>query len=150
MGLVVAVLWIAPEYSTFYLKYCTYGAGATTTTSPYEPAVCGWGLTYAKLFASAFVIAPIEEVFFRSFLYRRIQAVDFTKVPHNRFDLSAFLWMVLIFSLEHNRILAAAMAAAVYGWLYLRWGLGAAVTAHVVTNFALGAYVIVFNQWGFW
>lgn len=148
-GLLMAVVWIAPEYSSFYCDYFTYGA-TLDDPSPYAPAQCGWQLTLAKLCASAFVIAPVEEIFFRSFLYRRIQSRDFLSVPLTRFDLSAFCWMVVIFTLEHNRPLVAAVAGALYGWLAIRRGIGSAIVAHVVTNFALGVYVIRFNEWAFW
>ena len=123
---------------------------ARSGSGPYDPAVCGWTLTIVKLIGSAFVIAPVEEVFFRSFLYRWLQNRDFTAVPLSRFDLSAFLWMVFLFTLEHDRPLAAAMAGGVYGLLAIRWGLGSAILAHVVTNLALGLHVIYHGAWEFW
>ena len=115
-----------------------------------HPAVCGWTLTIVKLIGSAFVIAPVEEVFFRSFLYRRLQARDFRAVPLSRFDLSSFLWMVFLFTLEHDRPVVAALAGAAYGLLAIRFGLGSAIVAHVVTNLALGLHVICRGEWWFW
>ena len=92
----------------------------------------------------------MEEVFFRSFLYRRLQARDFRAVPLARFDLSSFLWMVFLFTLEHDRPVVAALAGAAYGLLAIRFGLGAAIVAHVVTNLALGLHVIYWGEWWFW
>ena len=112
--------------------------------------MCGWTLTIVKLVGSAFVIAPVEEVFFRSFLYRWLQSRNFAAVPLSRFDLSAFLWMVFLFTLEHDRPVAAAMAGGIYGLLAIRWGLGSAIVAHVVTNLALGLHVIYHGAWAFW
>ena len=153
-GVLVTVLWIAPEFSTFYRTWFCWPIGslpaAPTGPSPYEPSVCGWTLTLAKLVGSAFVIAPVEEVFFRSFLYRWLQKRDFLSVPLSRFNLSAFLWMVFLFTLEHNRPLAAAVAGAVYGLAAIRWGLASAVVAHVTTNLLLAIYVIHQNAWAFW
>ena len=152
-GLVVNVLWIAPEYSTWYRTWMELPIGElppASGPSPYEPSVCGWPLTIVKLIGSAFVIAPVEEVFFRSFLYRRLQARDFRAVPLSRFDLSSFLWMVFLFTLEHDRPVVAALAGAAYGLLAIRFGLGSAIVAHVVTNLALGLHVICRGEWWFW
>ena len=152
-GLVVNVLWIAPEYSTWYRTWMELPIGELPPAagpSPYEPSVCGWPLTIIKLIGSAFVIAPVEEVFFRSFLYRRLQARDFRAVPLSRFDLSSFLWMVFLFTLEHDRPVVAALAGAAYGLLAIRFGLGSAIVAHVVTNLMLGLHVIYRGEWWFW
>lgn len=152
-GLVVCALWIAPEYSTWYRTWLELPIGVPPPApgpSPYEPSVCGWPLTIAKLVGSAFVIAPVEEVFFRSFLYRRLQAEDFRAVPLSHFDLSSFLWMVFLFTLEHDRPVVAAIAGAAYGFLAIRFGLGSAIVAHVVTNLALALHVICRGEWWFW
>ena len=153
-GLLVWTLWVIPENYTWYRTYLCWPLGTpdamSTEASPYDPAVCGWPLTSLKLIGSAFVIAPVEEVFFRSFLYRWLQRRDFTSVPLSRFDLSAFLWTVFLFTLEHDRPVAAALAGVVYGIAAMRKGLGCAIIAHVVTNFALGIQVICRGAWGFW
>ena len=154
IGVLVTILWIAPEFSTFYRTWFCWPIGSlpasSSAPSPYEPAVCGWALTVAKLVGSAFVIAPVEEVFFRSFLYRWLQKRDFLSVPLSRFNLSAFLWMVFLFTLEHDRPLAAAVAGALYGFAAIRWGLASAIAAHVTTNLLLAVYVIHQNAWAFW
>jgi CAAX prenyl protease-like protein len=142
-GLAVFVLWIwAPAWP--------YDEPAAPVNLPYAPQTCGWCLTIAKLVGSAFVIAPAEELFFRSFLYRRLITRDFTSVPLSRFDLSAFLWVVFLFTLEHDRPLAAATTGAIYGLLAIRFGISSAIIAHVTTNFVLGLHVIFNNAWRFW
>ena len=154
VGILVTVLWIVPEISTFYRTWFCWPLGslppAPTAPSPYDPAVCGWALTIAKLVGSAFVIAPVEEVFFRSFLYRWLQNRDFRAVPLSRFDLSAFLWTIFLFTLEHDRPLAAALAGALYGFAAIRFGLAGAITAHVTTNLLLALHVIFSHAWAFW
>ena len=154
VGILVTVLWIVPEIFPFYRTWFCWPLGslpaASTDPSPYDPAVCGWTLTIAKLVGSAFVIAPVEEVFFRSFLYRWLQKRDFRSVPLARFDLSAFLWMVFLFTLEHDRPLAAALAGATYGFTAIRFGLTSAIIAHVTTNLLLALHVIFSGAWAFW
>lgn len=150
VGAAVCILWIFPERFDWYRRFFVIGGASAAPISPYEPSVCGWPLTLWRLVGSAFIIAPAEELFFRSFLYRRLQARDWTAVKLSTFDLSAFLWTVGLFALEHDRIVVGALAGAAYGWIAIRRGLGAAILAHVVTNFLLGLYVIGFENWGFW
>ena len=151
-GLAVFALWVAPERFDIYRRLFIIGSGeAVGGASPYDPAVCGWALTIARLAGSAFVIAPAEELFFRNFLYRWLQkGGDWSSSCLRRFDLSAFLWTTALFALEHDRYLAGAMAGAAYGALAIRKGLGAAVTAHVTTNLALAVYVIARGEWALW
>lgn len=138
-GLLVAFLWIAPESSEWYKSHLILGYSPLADKSPYDPKVCGWTLTLARLAGSAFVIAPVEEFFFRRLVYRWAGA-----------DGKAFWTTVALFALEHDRILAGAMAGAVYGHLALRKGLGASIVAHMATNLVLGIYVIAAGEWAFW
>ena len=151
-GVLVCVLWIFPERFDIYKRLFIIGGSAASgeTVSPYDPAVCGWTLTLAKLVGSAFIIAPAEELFFRSFLYRWIQGGSQNGARIDRFDITSFLWTVALFALEHDRWLAGAMAGAIYGIVAIRKGLASAIIAHVVTNFALGVYVIMREEWAFW
>ena len=150
-GLFVLFLWVWPEQFALYRKFFILGEQATgVEASPYDPATCGWALTITKLVGSAFIIAPAEELFFRSFLYRWIQGGASDEASASRFDASAFLWTVALFALEHDRWLAGAMAGAIYGILAIRTGLASAIIAHATTNLALGAYVIIQGKWAFW
>ena len=151
VGLAVFALWTWPERFEWYRRFLVAGsAAAQPSPSPYDPAVCGWPLAVARLAGSAFVIAPAEELFFRSFLYRRLQRREWESVDMKSFDAGAFAWTVGLFALEHDRFLAGALAGAAYGILAMRRGLGAAVAAHVSTNLALGVYVVSRGAWAFW
>lgn len=143
VGLVVFTLWI-------WLPAWPYDEPVAPESLPYAPETCGWALTIAKLIGSAFIIAPAEELFFRSFLYRRLIARDFTSVPLSRFDLSAFMWVVLLFTLEHDRPISAAITGVAYGLLSIRFGISSAIVAHVTTNLVLALHVIINNAWQFW
>lgn len=143
VGLAVFALWTA-------LPSWPFAEPDMQAPSPYDPGICGWPLTIAKLIGSSFVIAPVEEVFFRSFLYRRLIARDIRSVPLSRFDMSAFLWTVLLFTLEHNRPMAAAITGVAYGLLAIRFGLKSAIAAHVTTNLVLAIFVIHKGAWQFW
>ncbi len=151
VGLGVCLVWVAPEQFEFYRRTLVIGgAESAAAASPYDPYFCGWPLTLFRLVGSAFIIAPAEELFFRSFLYRRLISRDWTATPLSTFDLSAFLWTTGLFALEHDRLLVAILAGAAYNFLAIRKGLSAAILAHVVTNLLLGLYVIYTGNWGFW
>ena len=143
VGLAIFALWIwAPAWPS--------SEPVAPEGLPYAPQTCGWPLTIAKLVGSAFIIAPAEELFFRSFLYRKLIARDFTSIPLSKFDLSAFLWVIFLFTLEHDRPIAAAITGAAYGLLAIRFGISSAIIAHVTTNLVLALHVILNNQWQFW
>lgn len=143
VGFIVFALWI-------WVPSWPYAEPVARESLPYAPETCGWALTVAKLVGSAFIIAPAEEIFFRSFLYRRLIARDFASVPLSRFDLSAFMWVVFLFTLEHDRPIAAALTGVAYGLLSIRFGISSAIVAHVTTNLVLAFHVILNGQWQFW
>lgn len=138
-GIAVWAVWVIPENFAWYREWLVVGDVASESPSPYAPAVCGWPLTLVRLAGSAFVIAAAEELFFRRWLYRWLGA-----------DKMAFVWMVALFAVEHNRPAVAAAAGAIYGAVALRRGLSAAIVAHVTTNFILGIQVIATENWAFW
>ena len=97
------------------------------------------------------VVPPLEEVFYRSFLYRFIARPDFLSVPPNQFLPLPFFVTALIFGFEHNQWLAGILCGMAYQWLVLRKNrLGDAITAHAITNFLLGVYVVWKGAWNFW
>lgn len=124
---------------------------ASCGKSIYHPAVCGWPLSLIRLGGSAFVIAVIEEFFFRGFLYRWIIDRDFTRVDMACFDWEAFGMMVLMFGIEHQRWLAGILAGIIYLFVMLKTrDIWAASLAHVITNFMLGVYVLKSGYYAFW
>ena len=163
-GLAVLAVWVFPELpfpgrwwsvQEWYLRFGVTPLGhldkGYPDPSPYAPAVCGWPLSLVRLAGSAFVIAVIEEYFWRGFLYRWLIHADFRKVSLREFDLRAFLIMVALFGVEHDRWFVGALAGAAFGGLVLWTGrLWPAILAHVLTNFVLGLYVLGYGDYGFW
>jgi hypothetical protein len=97
------------------------------------------------------IVPPLEEVFYRSFLYRYVTRHDFLSVPLNQFSLRSFLVTVLIFGISHDEWLAGILCGAAFQWLVLRKNrLGDAMTAHAITNFLLGIWVVTRGAWHFW
>ena len=134
-GLLVFVVWIAPEMWLGSLPGIPAAAPLSAADSPYSPAVCGWTLTLAKLSASAFVISAAEELFFRRWLM----------------DFAGFWCSTALFAVEHgDRWAVGAVAGVVYGLVARRFGFFAAIVAHAVTNLALGLLVVFADHWEFW
>lgn len=89
------------------------------------------------------VVPPLEEVFFRSFVYRYIASPNFLAVPLNRFQPLPFCVTALLFGSIHNEWLPGILCGAAYQWLVIRRNrLGDAMMAHAITNFLLGIYIV--------
>lgn len=131
VGLVVFAVWILPEQFDlpWYRRFCIIGDGGTQAVAEASTLM----IVY-RLIGSAFVISVAEELFFRKWLI----------------GFAGFWPMVALFAVEHDRWLVAAICGVIYGWLYLRRGLGAACVAHVTTNLVLGLWIIFTGQWQFW
>ena len=130
-GVLVFVMWIAPEQWNWawYRKWCIIGEGGTQAVAEASAVMIA-----IRLIGSAFVISVAEELFFRKWLI----------------GFAGFWWMVGLFAIEHDRWLVAAICGVIYGWLYLRRGLVAAIVAHATTNLVLGLWVLGTGQWQFW
>jgi exosortase E/protease (VPEID-CTERM system) len=99
------------------------------------------------------MIAPlVEELAFRGFLMRRIQATDFVSVDPGRCGWSAIAISSLAFGLMHgSRFVEGTAAGAVYGYTYSKTGkLGDAFLAHALTNLLLMAVVAGTGDWRYW
>jgi hypothetical protein len=104
-----------------------------------------------RLFGSTIVVPPLEEVFYRSFLYRYVTRSDFEAVPLAAFNLRAFVIVSAIFGLTHHEWLAGILCGFAYQALVCRKRrLGDAMTAHAITNLLLGLWVVWRGAWNFW
>jgi CAAX prenyl protease-like protein len=104
-----------------------------------------------RILGSSLVVPPIEEAFYRSFLYRYLAKANFLDLPLDRLVPGPFLGTAAIFGFSHNEWLAGILCGLAYQWLVLRRGrLGDAMTAHGITNFLLGVWVVSRGQWNFW
>lgn len=145
VGLVVFIIWVAPE-----------GLIPTLGVSEFNPYVFenqNW--TYFsiafRLIGAALVVPVFEELFWRSFLIRWIVDQDFKKIPLGKFTWLSFVLTIIFFGFEHHRWAVGIAAGLIYnGLLYWRKDLWACIIAHGITNLALGIYVLITQQWSFW
>lgn len=162
VGVAVFAAWvgISGEWTTQSTLWVKLGLSSApkTPSPPWNPnEQFGPGSALAGLFiavriiGSTFIVPPLEEVFYRSFLYRYLAKPDFLSVPLNRFSPFPFLATAAVFGLAHNEWIAGIFCGAAYQWLVTRKGrLGDAMTAHAITNFLLGVWVIWRGAWNFW
>ncbi len=163
VGVAVFAAWVLPESAwvarwsslrDLYLQWAVTPFGRlpeVTEPSPYAPAVCGWALALVRLAGSAFVIAAIEEFFWRAFLCRWLEGRDFLSVDPGRVRALTVVLVAVVFGFEHDRWLVGILAGLAYGFLYTRTrDVWSAVLAHVTTNLLLGVYVLATGSYGFW
>jgi len=131
----------APPPAELWNPYAFFGQGSALATF----------IVVVRILGSALVVPCLEEVFYRSFLYRYIAKPDFQALPLNYFGWMPFLVTSLIFGLAHPDWLAGLLCAFAYQGLVL-WKnrLGDAMTAHAITNFLLGLWVVWRGAWQFW
>jgi hypothetical protein len=110
-----------------------------------------WLFIAVRLLGSTFVVPPIEEAFYRSFLYRYIVKPDFVSVPLGTLAWTPLLGTSAVFGLAHFEWLAGILCGLAYQALVIRkQRLGDAMTAHAITNFLLGSWVVWQGDWHFW
>lgn len=148
-GIAVFAIWVGLD--GFYPKLGKAG----TPWNPHEQfasqTALAWFFIAVRIVGSSIVVPPLEEVFFRSFLYRYIVKVDFLSVPIGTFHALAFAVTAAIFGFEHHEWLAGILCGFVYqGLVCWKKRLGDAITAHAITNLLLGLWVVWKGAWAFW
>jgi CAAX prenyl protease-like protein len=104
-----------------------------------------------RMFGAVLVVPVMEELFWRSFIMRRLSNQEFLAVTPSSVRLTSLLLTALLFGFQHHLWLAGIIAGIVYGGLFVRTGnLWVPIIAHAVTNGALGVWVLASGQWRFW
>jgi CAAX prenyl protease-like protein len=146
MGILVFVAWVG--LGPFYPKnYLLFQDTEESIWNPFtrfgESSAIAWSLIIIRIFGMTIIVPPLEEAFYRSLVYRYIVKYDFTKVALTHFDGVALGLSALLFGFAHFQWLPGILCAVAYQWLVFRRGhLGDAMTAHAITNFLLGVYVV--------
>jgi len=110
-----------------------------------------WLFIVVRLLGSTFVVPPLEETFYRSWLYRYIIKPEFETVSLGTFHALAFIVTAVIFGFSHYQWLAGILCGFIYQGLVIhKKRLGDAMTAHAITNFLLAVWVIWKGAWNFW
>src|SRR5262245_38071883 len=108
-----------------------------------EHSAVPWVLVCIRIAGMTLVVPPLEEVFRRSLVYRYFVRTDFQSMPLNQFHPTSFIVTSALFGFEHFQWLAGILCGMAYQGLVLRKNrLGDAMTAHAITNFLLGVWVV--------
>ena len=149
VGVVVFIAWVGLDG---YYPMLSKRAGAFNPFSTY-----GAGSAMAMVFiavriiGSSLVVPALEEVFYRSLIYRFLIKPNFLYVSLSRFEWRAFLIAGAVFGIGHFEWLPGILCAFAYQWLVIRKGrLGDAMTAHAITNFLLAIWVVTHRAYHFW
>jgi CAAX prenyl protease-like protein len=149
IGISIFGIWVGldPYYRKFF--------HTTATGNPFDVFGIGsalaWFFVAVHIFGMTFVVPPLEEVFYRSFLYRFLASQNFLAVPLNKFLPFPFFATAIVFGFSHNEWLAGILCGAAFQWLVLRKNrLGDAMTAHAIANFLLGLWIVWKHDWHFW
>lgn len=147
VGALVFVLWINLDAG-----WMTMPSGASALFVPLDATGrLDWPLIAVRWLGATLLVPVMEELFWRSYLMRWLQAPLFDAVPPASVRLKAIVLSTFVFVLAHTLWLAAALAGLAYAWLYVRSGrLWLPVLAHAVTNGLLGIWVVATGQWQFW
>lgn len=164
MGVGVFALWVGldGQYPPLGDLLAKVGIGKASDPSnlppPWNPfaqfgsgSALAWGFLIVRIAGSTLVVPPLEETFYRSFLYRYLANPKWEAIPLNRWNPMAFFVTCGVFGLVHNEWLAGILCGMAYQGLVLRKNrLGDAMTAHAITNFLLGIWVVTRSAWNFW
>ena len=146
LGLVVFALWIQLD-----APWMQIGEPAAAFVPVDAQGRLDGPLIAVRWLGAALLVPVMEELFWRSFLMRWLQAPIFEGVDPRRVGTRALLLSTFVFMLAHPLWLAAIIAGLAYALLYRHTGkLWTAVIGHAVTNGALGIWVVMTGQWQFW
>jgi uncharacterized protein len=149
IGIVIFIVWVGLE--GHYPKLIHSPSTGNPATAFAANSGLPWFFNIVHILGMTFIVPPIEEVFYRSFVYRYIVSPNFLEVPLNRFKPMAFCGTVLLFGIAHNEWLPGLLCGAAYQWLVLRKNrLGDAMFAHAITNLLLGIYIVRYGAWQLW
>ena len=149
VGILVFVAWVGLD--PLYPKFFHSGATGDPQTIFGQNSALAWFFIVVHVVGMTIVVPPIEEVFYRSFIYRFIASKDFLSVPLGRFLPLPFFATAVVFGFAHNEWLAGILCGMTYQWLVIRKSrLGDAMTAHAITNLLLGIWIVWRQDWHFW
>lgn len=154
VGVLVCVLWVGldPYYPMNHVFFKPTPGDEWNPMERYgEGSVMAWFFIVVRILGSSLVVPPLEEVFYRSFLYRKFIKDDFMQVPVGYFAGASFVVVSVVFGFMHYQWLPGILCGMLYLGLVIRKKrLGDAMTAHAITNFLLGLWVVWKGAWQFW
>ncbi len=150
VGVAIFAIWVGLD--GLYPRLTKLDEGATPFQQFGAGSSLAWFYIAVHVAGMSVVVPPVEEIFYRSFLYRYLVKIDFRSMPLGQFHGLSFFVTSSVFGLMHpDRWLAGILCGLAYQWLVIRKNrLGDAITAHAITNFLLGVWIVWKGAWNFW
>jgi len=129
------------------------GAGTRSAFNPMkflaDTPLWAYGFLVIRFIGLAVVVPVIEEFFLRGFVMRYLVHENWWQVPFGAVNRAALIAGTAVPMLMHpGELLASLVWFSMVTWLMIRTrNICDCVVAHAVTNFLLGVYVVVFDQW---
>ena len=145
VGWVVFAAWVAFDWSWA-------GTAAGPGFDPRRPdgSLDPW-LTALRVMGIVLAVPVMEELFWRSYVMRRIDARDFLAKDPRAVSALAFAVSCALFATEHTQWLAGLLAGAAYGMLYMRSrNLWIPIVSHTTTNGTLAIWILATGNWQYW
>jgi hypothetical protein len=146
VGVLVFAVWV-----TFDHGWAVVGGEGRGFVPVHADGTIDVPLVALRFFGLALVVPVMEELFWRSFFMRWIDARDFLARDPRRATFAAFALSSALFATEHSLWFAGLVAGAAYAGLYrLSRNLWVPIVSHAVTNATLGAWIIATGSWHLW
>jgi exosortase E/protease (VPEID-CTERM system) len=142
LGVGVFVVWIV---GVRFLQLDSAMPDVLTNAS----ASLRWGWIISRVTATVLTVPVAEELAYRGFLMRRLQARDFDTLPYQRVGWTAIVVSSIVFGAAHGALwLPGCFAGFAYAWIVRHRGqLGEAVTAHMTTNLLVASVALASGNW---
>lgn len=148
-GIAVFALWVGLD--AHYPKLSSPGKPWNPSAEFGAGSAFAWFFVGVRIVGSSLVVPPIEELFYRSFIYRYLVRQEFMTVPLGAFGWMPFLVTSVVFGLAHFEWVPGILCGLIYqGLVCWKKRLGDAMTAHAITNLLLGLWVAGRGAWQFW
>ncbi len=145
-GIVVFVLWINLD-----VPWAMLGQPAVFDPVASTDGGLDWTLVFFRLLGLAIVVPVMEELFWRSYLLRRVRQADFLALDPRAAGIFSIIICAVLFASEHQQWLAGLLAGLAYTLVYMHGrNLWLPIISHTVTNAALGCWILITQQWQFW
>jgi CAAX prenyl protease-like protein len=155
LGLLVFVVWIAPEVMLpgyralppFSNQVVGHAHSSLSAGALSNPSLLAWRTARAVL-----IVPIVEELFWRGWLMRWLVDKQFGNVELGTYVPSAFWITAVLFAAEHGPYWDVGLIAGIlYNWWLIRTkSIADCILAHTVTNGALSWYIIAAKQWQYW
>jgi CAAX protease family protein len=145
LGIAVFVVWVAFDRSWAALPRSGTG---------FDPGDAGGidvSLAALRLAGFALVVPVMEELFWRSYVLRRIATREFLSLHPRAAGFTAFALSSALFATEHSLWFAGLLAGIAYNVCFMRSGnLWVSILSHAITNAALGIWILSTGSWQLW